>query len=241
MAADGGPLPPPFFRDQSRKEGGFEVASGSAARRVWSTLLDLRDWPSYLLVALAVFVFGFLPLQVDQLYKKSQKQAQVIDSIASSNPDIHDILGLLDRSPLADWQSASVKETDEPSETDVSGVEIFDDSRIIDLRQWHPEEKDRARQGGVYIKDRVRILTPEDGVATPQSDSQGRFSFPSLYDNLEFRQPEQRFPAEIRRLSQPAMEYGVERRRYEVEYDLQGLPRGEPATVELETPVRLDK
>ncbi|MCO6043399.1 hypothetical protein NG895_05720 [Aeoliella sp. ICT_H6.2] len=212
----------------------------SSVRRVWSTLLDPRDWPSYLYIALAIFLLGYLPLQVYKLYRKSQMQAVVIDSIASGNPDIHDILSLLDRNPIADWQPMQVEEIDKASETDVSDVEILDYSRILDFREWRPELKDPAEHGGIYIKDRVMLRIPEDGGASEQGDARVRFSYPSLFDNLEFRQPEQRFQAEIRRLSKPEMDHGIQRRRYEVEYDLKGLPRGEPATVQLEMLARID-
>lgn len=211
----------------------------SSARRVWSTLLNPRDWTSYLYVALAIFVFGYLPLQVYQLYKKSQVQGQVIDSIASGNPDIRDILELLDDKPLADWQPIQVKEIDQPSEADTSGVEILDYSRIIDLRHWRPEAKDPADQGAVYVKDRIMLILPEDSNASTERGARVMFSFPSLFDDVEFQQPEQRFQAEFRRLSKPTSDYGVDRWYYEIEYDLKGLPRGEPATITLEMMARI--
>jgi hypothetical protein len=44
----------------------------SSGRKVWSTLLSLRDWPSYLYIALAALVFLYVPYQVYQLYRRSQ-------------------------------------------------------------------------------------------------------------------------------------------------------------------------
>jgi predicted acylesterase/phospholipase RssA len=42
----------------------------SSGRRVWSTLLSVRDWPSYLYIALAAVVFLFLPYEVYCLYPR---------------------------------------------------------------------------------------------------------------------------------------------------------------------------
>lgn len=211
----------------------------SAARRVWTTLLDLRDWPSYIYIALAIFLFCYLPFQVYELYKQSQVQAQVIDSIASGNPDIHDILDLLDRNPLTDWSPMDVEDIDEPSPEKETVVELLDYSRIIDLRHWHPEKSNREDQGGVYIKDRVMLMIPENAASAEGWDPKIVFSYPSLFKDVEFRQPEQRFPGQIRRLTKPVMEYGLERQTYEVEYDLTELSRGEPGTITNEMLVRI--
>ncbi|MBI1246744.1 hypothetical protein GC197_02725 [bacterium] len=211
----------------------------SALRRVWSTLFDLRDWPSYLYIALAIFLLGYLPLQVYQLYKKSQVQAQVIDSIASGNPDIHDILDLLDRNPTADWVPINVLDIDQPTTKQESIVEILEYSRIVDLRNWNPQKKNIEEQGGIYVKDRVVLMIPEDASSADPWDPKVVFSYPSLFKNIEFRQPEQRFMAEIRRLAHPVMEYGEERTSYEVEYNLRALPRGEPTTITIEMFIRI--
>jgi hypothetical protein len=47
----------------------------SSQRRVWSTLLNWRDWPSYVYLAVAFVLLLYLPLQVYQLYQKSLLQA----------------------------------------------------------------------------------------------------------------------------------------------------------------------
>ncbi len=211
----------------------------SAARRVWSTLFDYRDWPSYLYVALAIFLFVYLPLQVYQLYEKSHVQAEMIDSIARGNPDIRDILDLLDRDPTSGWEPMEVELVDEPAAKEATVVEIVDYSRIIDLRNWNPEASTRQEQGGVYIKDRVMLMIPEDATSPMDWDPKIVFSYPSLFQDIEFRQPEQRFAAEIRKLTSPVIEHGLARQAIEVEYDLNDLARGETATVTVEMYVRI--
>ncbi len=75
----------------------------SSQRRVLSTLVDWRDWPSYIYMVLAFVLLFFLPLQVYQLYRKSQMQADIIKSIAAGDPDIHQILELGTSDPTANW------------------------------------------------------------------------------------------------------------------------------------------
>ncbi|QDT65987.1 patatin-like phospholipase family protein [Calycomorphotria hydatis] len=227
-----GPAPP---TEAARK------LRASATRRIWSTLFDWRDWPSYLYVAVAVFVFGFLPLQIYKLYKHSQVQQTVIDSIADGHPDIRRILQLIDTNPLRDWSPDAVETIDVRGEPDHSGVQIKSYTRIIDLRNWRPEKQDPQGRGGIYIIDRVDLMLPEGTAEASKINSDVTFSYPSIFNNLEFRQPDQRFPATIRRLSEPVMDYGEKRTLYEVEYHLNGLPRGEPATVEMEFLARIDQ
>ena len=72
-------------------------------RRVWSTLLDWRDWPSYVYLLIAFVLLFFVPLQVYQLYRKSQMQAMVIDAITSGNPEVGQILDLVTSDPTSEW------------------------------------------------------------------------------------------------------------------------------------------
>ena len=96
----------------------------SSRRRVWSTLFDWRDWPSYLFLAIALLLFVYLPLQVYQLYRKSQTQAAIIASIASGEPDIHRILELGTSDPMADWVGEEIGEKAERTEVSYEGLEI---------------------------------------------------------------------------------------------------------------------
>ena len=54
----------------------------SSQRRVWATLLDWRDWPTYLYVPILVLVLGVLPWQAWQLYQQSLLHASVVNAVA---------------------------------------------------------------------------------------------------------------------------------------------------------------
>jgi hypothetical protein len=129
----------------------------SSRRRVWSKILDWRDWPSYVYVALAFVLLFYLPLQVYQLYRKSQTQSNIIKSIASGEPDIRRILELGTSDPMANWVAEEIEEKPERTEVSYEGVEIISHSRIHDLRHWDPDAESLDRQGHVYVHDRIEF------------------------------------------------------------------------------------
>ena len=77
----------------------------SSRRRVWTTLFDWRDWPSFLYAAIAFLLLFYAPFQVYSLYQRAQMQATIIDAIASGDPDIRQILTLVKSNPTSNWVS----------------------------------------------------------------------------------------------------------------------------------------
>jgi hypothetical protein len=202
----------------------------SSRRRVWSTLFDWRDWPSYLFLAIALLLFAYLPLQVYQLYRKSLTQADIIKSIARGEPDIYRILELGTSDPMADWVGEEIAEKAERTDVSYEGLEIISHSRIYDLRHWNPDAESTDRQGHVYVRDRIELKFLE----SYQGDGHVTFSVPNRMENVEFRQPVEGIRGIISRVAEPTDERGLSRTVYEFEYDLsQALPE-EPVTIELE-------
>ena len=161
---------------------------GSSRRRVWSTLLDPRDWPSYIYVLAALLLFVYLPLQVYQLYRRAQMQSTVIDAIASGDPDFRQVLDLLDKDPTSDWAAIAVGEKAEPTELDYSGMEILTHSRMLDLRNWNPDAATPDLQGRVLLRDRVTFKLVD------LKSSARRVTFRNVLplEDVEFRQPKAR-------------------------------------------------
>ena len=202
----------------------------SSRRRVWSKFFDWRDWPSYVYAALAFMLLCYLPLQVYKLYRKSKLQARVIDAIASGDPDIRQILKLARLDPTTDWISEEVVEKPQPTEASYEGLELLSHSRIYDLRRWNPDDDPAARQGHVYIRDRITLKRLES------YDGDGRlvFRFPSKVEDPEFRQPEGGLRGTISRVTEPIEVGGQKRTLYEFEYDVSRLLPEEPVTIEVE-------
>ena len=201
----------------------------SSRRRMWSTLLDPRDWPSYLYVFAALVLFVYLPLQVYKLYEKAQIQATVIDAIANGDPDFRQILDLLDKDPTSDWATIEIGEKSEPTELDYSGLEILTHSRMLDLRKWNPDEASPDRQGRVLLRDRVTFKLVDS------ESSRRRVTFRNVLpiEDVEFRQPKGRLQAVVSRVKKSPEVFDGRGTSYEIEYDLAGIPFGEPVTVEI--------
>ncbi|MEM8668842.1 MAG: patatin-like phospholipase family protein [Planctomycetota bacterium] len=202
----------------------------SSVRRVWSTMLNLRDWTSYVYIAIALMLFVYLPWTMHQLYERSVLLSMVNDAIAEGNPDISRVLNMVGNDPVVDWTPENVSEVPERTMIDYTGVEVMTHSRIIDLRNWDPEERDSDDRGRVYVSDRLELKLTKDYVG----DRKVVIVFPSALDNLEFRQPTTTLPAEIRRVAGRVEEYGMERTFYEFVFDFDGISIGETVTIEME-------
>ena len=201
----------------------------SSQRRVWSTLLAWRDWPSYVYLLLALGLFVYLPFKTYQLYHHSQVQAKIIRAVKDGNPEIRQILSLATSEPTADWTAEDIKEIPKATEISYDGVEVLTHSRIYDLRHWHPEEASAALRGRVYLRDRITFKLTD-----PDRDTKVIFGVPIAMTNVEFRQAEGGVRGVIRRIAEPVEVRGQEATRYEFEYDLSPFPLGEAVTIEVE-------
>jgi hypothetical protein len=165
----------------------------SSGRKVWSTLLSVRDWPSYVYLALAGIVFLYLPYEVYQLYRRAQVQAAVIDSISRGDPDIREILSLSSTDPTANWVSDKVVEKPEPAKVDYAGFELLTRSRFVDLRRWRESEASAERRGSAFLRERLTIKRLEN------SESSRRFilRYPIRSHDLQIRVPNSTIPRTI--------------------------------------------
>ncbi len=188
-----------------------------------------RDWPSYLYVFVALVLFVYLPLQVYKLYQKAQIQATVINAIANGDPDFRQILDLLDRDPTSNWATIAIGEKSEPTELDYSGLEILTYSRMIDLRQWNPDEASPDRQGRVLLRDRMTFKL----VDTESSRRLVTFRNAVPIEDVEYRQPKGPLQAVVSRVKKNPDVFDGRGTSYEIEYDLARIPFGEPVTVEI--------
>jgi predicted acylesterase/phospholipase RssA len=203
---------------------------GSSRRKVWSTLLSVRDWPTFLYIALAGLVFLYLPYQVYQLYRRAQVQATVIDSIASGDPDIRQVLGLLSADPTTNWVPDKVVEKAEPAKTDYSAFEMLTRSRFIDLRRWREAEASPERRGDAFVREHLTIKM----LKTSKDSRRIILRYPIRSRDLQIRVTNSTIPRTIWHVGTPFDYHGEPRNLYEVELDLSQVPIFEPVSLELE-------
>jgi len=200
----------------------------SSRRHIWTTLLDWRDWPSYIYVAIAFLLLFYAPFQVYSLYRRAETQATIIDAIASGDPDIRQILTLVNSNPTLNWIDAEVGEIATPTELNYAGVEILTHSRIYDLRWWHSNKNSATDPGFVYVRDRItlKLLDSYSG------NRRITIAFPSKVKEVKIRKSNDKVQRVVRRVAKPVDVRGEKRTRYEFEYDLSQVPPEEPVTIE---------
>ena len=101
----------------------------SSRRKVWSTLFDFRDWPTYVFLAVVLLAFVCGPVYVYRLRKHTELLTSMIDSIAMGDPDIRQILDLVEGTVATDWQVAELGELVGDTAAQLEGVEVLSQSR----------------------------------------------------------------------------------------------------------------
>ena len=109
----------------------------SALRRIWSTLLDRRDWTSYVYVPLLVPILVLLPYLVVKSHQRSQRINHLVESLSQGSRDLGQMSRLLE-GRQEPWIGEPAEEVRSFDESDFKGFGILQDSRIFDLRSWKP-------------------------------------------------------------------------------------------------------
>jgi predicted acylesterase/phospholipase RssA len=232
-AAEPEPDAPPQPHGISRSRGTSRTAAVAtdlrrgSRRRVWSTLFDPFDWPSWIYAMLAVVLFLWLPLRLARMHRHAELLAGVIDSIAKGDPEIRLVLDLVDGDPSAAWNPVPVTAAAESAATtDFSGVDILAFTRIIDLRQARGRSDDP-------VKLRDRLLLRFGDAAAANRHLVFRSLLPA--DDVAFRQPPSQPPLSVQRVATAGQAAHLE-----IHCDLPGVPAGETVPLELTTSVHSD-
>jgi predicted acylesterase/phospholipase RssA len=109
---------------------------GSAVRRIWSRILDYRDWVSYIYAPIIVPLMILLPYAYN-VYRHSQHVHQLIRSLAENSADV-ELMGWLLDGPIKPWTGEQAEEVGEMTDPDLKGFQILQDTHILDLRKWSP-------------------------------------------------------------------------------------------------------
>lgn len=204
----------------------------SSRRKVWSSLLDWRDWPSYVYVAAALFLFVALPTHVYRLHRRAEILAGVIESIAKGDPDIRLVLDLVERDPAASWKQVPIAPMDTATEIDHTGIDILALSRILDLRPaWRGRHE--APTSRIHVRDRITIRVRDESARSRPFVL--RTTLP--IEEVSFRHPSGQPPLTIHPV--PAASGATSSvPRYEFRYDLTGVPVDTPVTIEIGAIIR---
>jgi hypothetical protein len=136
----------------------------SALRRIWSTLLDRRDWTSYVYVPLLVPILVLAPYLVVKSQQRSQRINHLVESFSQGSRDLGQMSRLLEGRQQP-WVGEPAEEVSRFDETDLRGFEILQDSRIFDLRGWKPVKVGESDAGSlIFCYRRLKVFKqPENG------------------------------------------------------------------------------
>src|SRR5262249_50673997 len=81
----------------------------SALRRIWGTLLDFRDWTSYVYVPILVPILILLPYIVVKSYQRSHRINQLVESLSQGSRDLDQMTRLLE-GPSVPWKGVGFEE-----------------------------------------------------------------------------------------------------------------------------------
>ena len=207
----------------------------SSHRKVWSTLFDFRDWPTYVFLAVVLLAFVCGPVYVYRLRKHTELLTSMIDSIAMGDPDIRQILDLVEGTVATDWQVAELGELVGDTAAQLEGVEVLSQSRIFDLRNFDPNAGDETSRGTVTAWDRIVVRLNEN------YDGDRRVVFTGIFpmNVVEIRQPANQPQGEFKRVVE-SEDYeeksdGAMHAKHQVIFDLSNVPIGERVTLQAMT------
>jgi hypothetical protein len=199
----------------------------SGKRRLWSTLLDYRDWISFIYVPLLIPILVVLPYYVAKWYHRAQLAHQLMESMAQSNLDYAVMRKLLQEGPSPAFAGMPVEEVQQLAPPDFSSFEVIADTRILDFRAWN-DTGGRAEGSFAYGYRRLRVQKKES------TAKQFVFRIHTPTTRLDLRTLNQRIPATLRLLRDTTSPEGKQMNVFEVAFDLSMVPAREVVDLPIE-------
>jgi predicted acylesterase/phospholipase RssA len=190
----------------------------SASRRIWSKLLSLRDWTSFVYLPLIALIL-VAPYFAYDSYRHSKRVARLIEYISQSSPDL-DVMSKLVRGPIRPFKGVPAEEVRQLDPPDYKGFNVLQDARIIDLRSWNPIGDGNYKSTSlVYGYRRLKVQkTANDGNhvfrVIPVASS----------PDSQFRFPPQQFLPKLRRMVVENPKSSEKTTQFEVSVDLSKVP-----------------
>jgi predicted acylesterase/phospholipase RssA len=192
----------------------------SALRRIWSTLWDPRDWAAYVYVPIILPILLLLPYVAITTYRSMHRYNQIVQSYAQGTSDLETLRDMLEGKREA-WTGVSAEEVTSFDEPDLTGFEILQDSRIIDMRDWRPAaESDRS---SVVIRRRMKVLKQRENKA----NNLFRVQLLPISSQTAVRFPPQQLRGRLRKCRLKSSDPNEETYRWEADFDFQDVPAGD--------------
>ncbi len=200
----------------------------SSIRRIWSTLLDYRDWVSYLYVPIMIPILVLLPYFVIKSYERSHRINQIVESLAQGSRDLQKMTELLE-GPVEPWiGERDFEDLQADDKPDLTGFLILQDSRIVDLRHWTPMADGRIESDSyVYSYRRLKVQKqPENAI-----NSLFRVSVLAHSPDTQVRFPPQQLEPKLYSRSLESSERGQKLVHWEVGANFEKVPAGDSVDI----------
>jgi predicted acylesterase/phospholipase RssA len=197
----------------------------SAVRRIWSTLLDYRDWTSHVYVPIILPLLILLPYLLVKYYQRSHRVNHLIESLAQGSRDVEQMSRLMD-GPVSAWTGEKAEELAVQDTTEMKGFTILQDLRIIDLRRWKPDE-DESAKSHIYGYRRLKVRRETDNT----NNNVFRVSVLALSSDTQVRFPAQQLKPKLFSRAVDGTASGENLRHWVVATDFSKVPGGDTADI----------
>jgi hypothetical protein len=199
----------------------------SGRRRLWSSLLDYRDWISFIYVPLMVPILIVLPYYAAKWYHQSQVAQHLIEGMAQSNRDYAVMSRLLQEGPSPAFKGMPVEEVPALTPPANTGIEVIADTRILDYRPWNIGRASTDRSW-LYLYRRMRVQKTEP------TASQYVMQIRLPVVRLDARVLNDRIPSSLRLSREAQATGGKPFQLLEVAYDFAKVPAHEVVDLPIE-------
>jgi predicted acylesterase/phospholipase RssA len=200
----------------------------SAVRRIWSKLLDYRDWVSYVYVPIIIPILFLLPYFVAKAYERSRRVSQIVESLAQGSRDLEQMTRLMD-GPVTPWVGEkNVEQLRADDKPNLAGFLILQDLRIIDLRQWQPTTDTTAKTDSfVYGYRRLKVRKELDNA----TNNNFRVSVLALSPETQIRFPSQQLSPKLYSRTLESSRTGEKLVHWEVGANFEKVPAGDSVDI----------
>lgn len=199
----------PQLESVDRAVGDARQLRRSSSRRIWQSLLDFRDWPTYLYIPLLIGLFVVLPAYLWDFYRQARIDGLVVHAIAHGQPDYRKILDLVKNESIPKQTPLPIESLSEPSKSDYSGFELISDTIVVDLRNQVPNKES---YGYYYRRIRLRRLAEVTAFILQQDTPYDQVNFHNVSESAKLK------VSKVVGNSKPDMT------KWEVEFDLSRVP-----------------
>lgn len=195
----------------------------SALRRIWSALLDRRDWTSYVYVPIIIPILFLVPYLLFNYYERSHRINRLVESLSQNSRDF-EVMSRLLETRSKPWTGETAEDAPNLADPDMTGFEILQDSRVLDLRDWKPSQSGASDAGGLvtgYRRLKVSKLPDNAGKNILRVDVL------AISPKTVVRFPPQQMQAKL--YMKPLESTGASQKscRWQISYNLQHLPPGD--------------